>query len=89
MSSVSSEKNTLIVDNFNVHTDNNDNKLSTKLLSILDSLVFIQHVTRPQNGSGHKLDLVITPRELKLIDVSNHVIVLFKLKIAKPSIHER
>lgn len=56
---VSTEK-VLIVGDFNIHMDNENDTLRSAFLSITDSIGFCQHVNKPTHCCNHTLDLVLT-----------------------------
>ena len=80
----------LLTGDFNVHVDTPKDPTAAKLLSILESLGLVQHVTVPTHVAGHTLDLVITCELLTCSPVahymiSSHSTVLFPLSMAKPN----
>lgn len=54
-----SKEQLLITVDFNIHVDILDNPDSLKLLNLLESTGFRQHVTQPTHVHGHTLDLII------------------------------
>uniref|UniRef100_A0A3Q3MS83 Reverse transcriptase domain-containing protein n=1 Tax=Mastacembelus armatus TaxID=205130 RepID=A0A3Q3MS83_9TELE len=50
----------IIVGDFNIHVDVENNSLSIAFNSILDSIGFIQNVNKPTHCFNHTLDLVLT-----------------------------
>ena len=50
----------IIVGDFNIHVDVENDSLSTAFLSLLDSTGFSQMVNKPTHLHNHTLDLVLT-----------------------------
>ncbi|XP_075941538.1 uncharacterized protein LOC142943729, partial [Anarhichas minor] len=50
----------IIVGDFNIHVDVENNSLSTAFISLLDSIGFCQNVQKPTHCFNHTLDLVLT-----------------------------
>jgi hypothetical protein len=81
----------LIVGDFNIHVDNNDNKDAKCFLSNLAASNLEQHVNCATHVQGHTLDLVITRPSEFLLDCtycdfsfeSDHALVYFDVAIAK------
>ena len=84
----------VITSEFNVHVYDLNYLDATKLLDLLDSLGFCQHVTQPTHELGHTVDLIITRRSDSSIHgspttdhlLSDHLTVLTTLRSTKPAI---
>ena len=80
----------LIVGDFNIHIDSNENYDAIKLLEVLQSFSLTQHVQVPTH-SGHILDSIITRKTDNLVSsvprvgclFSNHIRVFCELDIGK------
>ena len=57
----------LIVGDFNIHIDSNENYDAIKLSELLQSFSLTQHVQVPTHSSGHILDLIITRKTDDLV----------------------
>ena len=77
---------------FNIHVDDHNDPAACRFLDLLESMSLTQHVAEPTHEHGHTLDLVITRESDNLIcgrpapDIlfSDHLVLLFKLKTARP-----
>ncbi len=69
----------LIVGDFNIHIDSNENYDAIKFLELLQSFSLTQHVEVPTYSSGHTLDLIITRKTDNLISSVSRV-CLFVLR---------
>lgn len=90
---ISVEPSELIVTgDFNIHMDNLADSYARSLMDVLSSVNLQQHVTEPTHQEGHILDLLITSSNSNVISSvyiehdspSDHSIILFTLKEAKP-----
>ncbi len=50
----------IIVDDFNVHVDDDACNADSEFFNIMESFNFIQHVSGPTHSKGHTLDLVFS-----------------------------
>ncbi len=50
----------IIVGNFNIHVDVDNDSLGSAFISLLDSICFSQCVHKPTHHFNHTLDLVLT-----------------------------
>ena len=55
-----SNKNLMILEDFNVHLDSPQDRDSKLLIQLLDSLDLCQHVSQPTHRQGHVFDWVIS-----------------------------
>ena len=88
----------LIVGDFNIHVDCDDNSDTIKLLELFESVGLLQHVRVPTHCSGHTLDLIVT-RQSDLIIASppsadclfsDHMPVFCQLKLHQgPQIYSK
>ena len=70
----------LIVGDFNIHIDSNENYDAIKLSELLQSFSLTQHVQVPTHSSGHTLDLIITRKTDDLISsVPIELVVYFQV----------
>ena len=90
-SSVISDRQLLLVGDFNVHVDNSTNNMGSFFLDILTYFGLTQHINKPTHNHGHILDLVITRDQqsiamLPVVNpaISDHNLVMFELKTHKP-----
>ena len=67
----------LIVGDFNIHVDCDDNTYSVKLLELFESVGLDQHVHTPTHCSGHTLDLIVTRQTDQIIASSPRADCLF------------
>ena len=67
----------LIVGDFNIHIDSNENYDAIKFLELLQSFSLTQHVEVPSHSSGHTLDLIITRKTDNLVFSVPRAICLF------------
>ena len=79
----------ILLGDFNIHTDKQDNPDTITFLDFLDSLNFVNKVNFPTLTSGHMLDLIIEDKGLQLLSdvqcgflLSDHHFILSKLLIA-------
>ena len=79
----------LILGDFNIHVDIQDNYNSKKLMEILETFNLNQHVMEPTHESGHILDLIISGENELISNVasgryfSDHKIIMFNMMISK------
>ena len=81
----------LIVGDFNIHIDSNENYDAIKLSELLQSFSLTQHVQVPTHSSGHTLDLIITRKTDDLVSsvpragclFSDHMPVFCELDLGK------
>ncbi len=81
----------LIVENFNIHVDNEKDVLGSAFIDILNSIRVRQHVPGPTHCRNHTLDLILSHgidvNGVEILqqsdDISDHYLVLCKLHIAK------
>ena len=81
----------LIVGDFNIHIDSNENYDAIKLSELLQSFSLTQHVQVPTHSSGHTLDLIITRKTDDLVSsvpragclFSDHMPVFCELDMGK------
>ncbi len=81
----------LIVGDFNIHVDNENDALGSAFLDILNSIGVRQHVSGPTHYQNHTLDLILSHgidvNGVEVLqqsdDISDHYLVLCKLHIAK------
>ena len=79
----------LIVGDFNIHMDNENNSLTIAFQSLIDSIGFSQHVNTPTHHHNHTIDLVLThgleiDRPLVLPQntaLSDHHLITFNMKL--------
>lgn len=79
----------IIVGDFNIHVDNNNDSLSNSFKALLDSTGFTQNVNAPTHTHKHTLDLVLTfGIEISDLEVlpqnpvlSDHSLITFQLLI--------
>ena len=77
---------------FNIHFDDHNDPAACRFLELLESVSLTQHVAEPTHEHGKTLDLVITQESDNDIcgrpdpDIlfSDHLVLLFKLKTARP-----
>ncbi|KAI5086287.1 hypothetical protein C0J45_1051, partial [Silurus meridionalis] len=77
----------LIVGDFNIHFDNQEDSLRAAVVSILDSVGINQNVIGPTHSGGHTLDLLLTfglkIKNLVIIPqseaISDHYLISFKI----------
>ncbi|KAI5086833.1 hypothetical protein C0J45_23232, partial [Silurus meridionalis] len=77
----------LIVGDFNIHFDNQEDSLRAAVVSILDSVGINQNVMGPTHSGGHTLDLLLTfglkIKNLVIIPqseaISDHYLISFKI----------
>ena len=77
---------------FNIHFDDHNDPATCRFLELLESVSLTQHVAEPTHEHGKTLDLVITQESDNDIcgrpdpDIlfSDHLVLLFKLKTARP-----
>ena len=80
----------VIMGDFNVHVDVNDDANAARLKSLLESFDCVQHVDQPTHKDGHILDLIITKTETKVSHLhvgdllSDHSFVTCSLDVKKP-----
>ena len=81
----------VILGDFNIHVDHDQDKHRQKFLDTLDSFNLNQHVSEATHTSGHILDLVITRSSDDFINVfvdqpqlSDHHSICFRLNLSKP-----
>ncbi len=67
----------LIVADFNIHIDSNENYDAIKFLELLQSFSLTQHVEVATHSSGHTLDLIITRKADNLISSVPRAVCLF------------
>ncbi|CAB3996663.1 RNA-directed DNA polymerase from transposon X-element [Paramuricea clavata] len=67
----------LIVEDFNIHIDSNENYDAIKFLELLQSFSLTQHVEVPTHSSGHTLDLIITRKTDNLVSSVPRAVCLF------------
>ena len=67
----------LIIGDFNIHVDCDDNTYSVKLLELFESVGLDQHVHTPTYCSGHTLDLIVTRQTDQIIASSSRADCLF------------
>ena len=81
----------LIVGDFNIHIDSNENYDAIKFSELLQSFSLTQHVQVPTHSSGHTLDLIITRKTDDLVSsvpragclFSDHMPVFCELDMGK------
>ncbi len=81
----------LIVGDFNIHVDNENDALGSAFLDILNSIGIRQHVSGPTHCQNQTLDLILSHgidvNGVEVLqqsdDISDHYLVLCKLHIAK------
>ncbi len=64
----SSPSDLMIMGDFNVHLDSQDDHYSAAFSSILEAFDLKQHISSPTHSSGHILDLLITRDKTLMID---------------------
>ena len=80
----------VILGDFNVHIDVNEDTNALRLKTLLQSFDYVQHVHQPTHKDGHVLDLIITKSETRLSHLlvgdflSDHAIITFSLDMRKP-----
>ena len=92
MASCQTNKNVLIVGDFNVHVDGPSCEDAAALLDSLAALSLAQHVSGATHSRGHTLDLIISRSDDNLVDsvkmddlgVSDHMAVTCNLRLQRP-----
>ena len=87
----------LMVGDFNLHIDDENDKNAATFLNVTESYDLTQHVTAPTHNRGHTLDLIFTRSDQKLLNnlrvennlMSDHYWILCKLNIRKPKVTSR
>ena len=74
---------TLIVGDFTFHIDVDGDTNEKKIISMIQSMNFTQHVLEPTHTSGHILDLLVTPKCTSFVR-SVEIAVHCQLEIHKP-----
>lgn len=80
--------NMIIIGDFNIHIDNNNNPLSRYFTSCLDSFGIQQHIKFSTHSKGHILDLVccsgVTPTLCKanIFPQSDHMFISFMVNVS-------
>jgi exonuclease III len=77
----------IILGDFNIHMDNNENSHCIQFNNILNSFGLLQHVNQPTQIYGHTLDLIISRENDKIIKpidvikpiISDHSSIMFWL----------
>jgi len=73
----------IICGDFNVHVDQCNDTHAMRLVQLLKSFGYVQHVNEPTHVAGHTLDLVITNRDTGITDqkisdpISDHSLIYF------------
>jgi endonuclease/exonuclease/phosphatase family metal-dependent hydrolase len=67
----------IIVGDFNIHVDCDDNTDAVKLLELFENVGLDQHVHTPAHCSGHTLDLIVTRQTDHIIASSSRADCLF------------
>ncbi len=67
----------LLVGDFNIHVDCDDNTDAVKLLELFENVGLDQHVYTPTHCSGHTLDLIVTQQTDRIIASSSRADCLF------------
>ena len=88
-----SNKNLMIVGNFNFHLDNPQVRDLKLLIHLLDSLDLCQHVSRPTHRQGHILNWVISrlvhsnfvqSNTVEDLQISDHFLVTVEINMSRP-----
>ena len=83
---------TLLMGDFNFHSENVENKNSRKLHNIIDMFNLTQSVSEPTHNQGHLLDLVFSKQSDNILTstklhhglTSDHTAILCKLDVSVP-----
>ena len=86
----------LIVGDFNIHWDTEDDPDAKRLRSTLDEAACVQHVNWPTHVAGHTLDLIISREKDNVVEsawasslLSDHLASHGRLYISKPPLQKR
>ena len=89
-----SNKNLLILGDFNFHWDEPDNRHTRLLVQLFDSADLVQHVSQPTHRGGHILDWVVSRSDKDIfvqsmsvedLLMSDHFLIKFTTNMARPS----
>ena len=79
----------VVCGDFNIHVDKSDDVHTVRLLQLLQTFGCVQHVAESTHTAGHILDLVITPADTDICDLSvgsmlsDHALICFTLRVAR------
>ena len=93
MIAANTNKNILIIGDFNFHWDEPTNVHTRRIAQLFDSADLVQHVVDPTHSDGHILDWIVTRSDKKTIVrsvsvedllLSDHFLVCFTTDMARP-----
>ncbi|GFS23870.1 telomerase protein component 1 [Elysia marginata] len=84
--------NLILIGNFNIHVENENNSQGKWLMELFYSLNLEQHICEPTHDGGHTLDLLVTPKNNSFIKFdkvdechfSDHKSIHFIISAKKP-----